>query len=424
MNYEEALEYIHSVNWEFCKPGLERITELTKMLGQPQNELKFIHVAGTNGKGSFCSMLDSVLRAAGYKVGLFTSPYIRFFNERMCIDGNPITDDELAELTCRVRPFADSMRDKPTEFELITAIALEYFRKNKVDIVIFEAGMGGRLDSTNVITTPLLSVITGIALDHTAFLGDTVELITAEKAGIIKKGVPVLWGGDDESAFSVIKQKAAEMQSRIYQTYLKKLKILSADLGATTFDFDELKELKIKLLGMYQPQNAANVLTAIYALIEQGFAISEDAIRLGLARAEWHARFEVLSHDPVIIYDGAHNPQGIDMFVKSVKTYFGDKKIILVSTVMGDKDYESMVADLSAIAESAYIFKVNDRALSADDYADVYKKYGVRAYSCDSMKEALSRAVEESRLTHTPIACAGSLYMYADVASTIDTILN
>ena len=155
MTYEEALTYIHSVSWEFCKPGLDRIKALTEKLGDPQNKLKFIHVAGTNGKGSFCSMLDSVLRASGMKVGLFTSPYIKFFNERMCIDGKPISDTELAEITSYVRPIADSMTDKPTEFELITAIALEYFARNKVDIVIFEAGMGGRLDSTNVITTPL-----------------------------------------------------------------------------------------------------------------------------------------------------------------------------------------------------------------------------------------------------------------------------
>ena len=177
MNYAEAIEYIHSINWTFCNPGLGRIRTLCDALGNPEKELKFVHVAGTNGKGSFCSMLDSVLRSAGYKTGLFTSPYIRFFNERICFDGNPITDDDLAEITSFIRPIADAMQEKPTEFELITAIGFEYFRRKKCDVVILEAGMGGRLDSTNIIESHLLSVITGIAFDHTAFLGDTIEKI-------------------------------------------------------------------------------------------------------------------------------------------------------------------------------------------------------------------------------------------------------
>ncbi|MBO7310992.1 MAG: bifunctional folylpolyglutamate synthase/dihydrofolate synthase, partial [Clostridia bacterium] len=208
MNYSEALEYIHSVNWCFCKPGLERIGELCRMLGEPQRELKFIHVAGTNGKGSFCSMLSSILKEAGYKTGLFTSPYIRFFNERMQINGEPISDSELAEITSYVRPFADQMTDKPTEFELITAICFEYFKRNGCDVVVLEAGMGGRLDSTNIIDASLLSVITGVSLDHTAFLGDTVEKIAAEKAGIIKSGCPVLLGGDSDEALCVVRKRA------------------------------------------------------------------------------------------------------------------------------------------------------------------------------------------------------------------------
>ena len=422
MNYQETLKYIHSVSWEFCKPGLERITELTQKLDCPQDSLRFIHVAGTNGKGSFCSMLDSVLRAAGYKVGLFTSPYISFFNERMCIDGIPISDDELAEITSQVRPIADAMTDKPTEFELITAIALEYFRKNKVDIVIFEAGMGGRLDSTNVISTPILSVITGIALDHTAFLGDTVEKIAAEKAGIIKHKVPVLWGGEDEAALAVIEAKAREMSSRLYKTDHSTLRITSADLDSSLFDYGEYKDMRIRLLGLYQPKNAANVLAAIDALTDSGMQIGEDAIREGLCRAEWHARFELLSREPVVIYDGAHNPQGIDMLVKSVRKYFGEKKIILVSTVMGDKDYESMVSDLSSVTESAYIFKVNDRALATDAYVDVYRREGVRAYACESMSEALSCAIAEGKEIDAPIICAGSLYMYAEAEAALRTI--
>ena len=200
MNYKQSLEYIHSISWTFCKPGLDRIRKLCSRLGDPQKGMKFIHVAGTNGKGSFCSMMSSILIADGYKTGLFTSPYIRFFNERMQINGEPITDNELAEITTQVRPIAESMNDSPTEFELITAVAFVYFKKHNCDVVVLEAGMGGKLDSTNIIEESLLSVITGVALDHTAFLGETVEKIAAEKAGIIKSLCPILFGGTDASA--------------------------------------------------------------------------------------------------------------------------------------------------------------------------------------------------------------------------------
>ena len=423
MNYQEALDYIHSVSWEFCKPGLERIKALTDKLSQPQNKLKFIHVAGTNGKGSFCSMLDSVLRASGMKVGLFTSPYIRFFNERMCIDGSPISDTELAEITSYVRPIADSMTDKPTEFELITAIALEYFARNKVDIVIFEAGMGGRLDSTNVITTPILSVITGIALDHTAFLGDTIEKIAGEKAGIIKESIPVLFGGEDADALRVIKGKADEMHSPFYSTDYSRLRLKQTDLNSSIFDFGEYRDLEIKLLGLYQPKNAANVLSAIEILNANGCSIKEADVRKGLLTSVWHARYEILSADPIIIYDGAHNPQGIDMFVNSTKAYFGEQRIILVSTVMGDKDYEGMVADLSAVCECAYLFKVNDRALSTCEYAEVYRRHGCKAFECEDLTEALSRAVNRAKREGKPLICVGSLYMYESVTRELDKLI-
>ena len=220
MTYNEALAYIHSVNWTFCKPGLDRIGELCEKLGHPEKKLKFVHVAGTNGKGSFCSMLESVLRAAGYKTGLYTSPYIKEFNERMRVMGENIENETLADITERVRPIADSMKDKPTEFELITAIAFQYFYESKCDVVILEAGMGGRLDSTNIIRNPLLSVITGIALDHTDYLGDTVEKIAAEKAGIIKDSAPVLYGGEDNCAREVIRRTANERGSSFFDIFL------------------------------------------------------------------------------------------------------------------------------------------------------------------------------------------------------------
>ncbi|MBR4836488.1 MAG: bifunctional folylpolyglutamate synthase/dihydrofolate synthase, partial [Clostridia bacterium] len=237
MTYNEAIKYIHSVSNFFCKPGLERVSELCHGLGDPQKELKFIHVGGTNGKGSFCAMTDSILRAGGYKVGLYTSPFVRVFNERMRVNGENIPNNTLARLTERARAVADKMADRPTEFELITAIAFDYFREERCDVVILEVGMGGRLDATNIIDNPLLSVITGISIDHTSFLGNTTSEIAAEKAGIIKQGCPTLWGGLDPDAEAVIAKKAEEMQSTLYKTAYNELKNVSLSLSGSRFDY-------------------------------------------------------------------------------------------------------------------------------------------------------------------------------------------
>ncbi|MBQ9085604.1 MAG: bifunctional folylpolyglutamate synthase/dihydrofolate synthase [Clostridia bacterium] len=416
MTYTEALDYIHSISWTFCKPGLERITQLCEGLENPQKDLKFIHVAGTNGKGSFCAMLDSVLREAGYRVGLYTSPYIRFFNERMCVGGEPIDDGELAEITAYVRPIADAMTDRPTEFELITAIAFEYFKRKACDVVILEAGMGGRLDSTNLIREPLLSVITGIALDHTAYLGDTVEKIAEEKAGIIKDGSPVLYGGEDACAKGVIQRIAEEKGSEFFAVDHSHLSLREATLEGSIFDFEEFREVQISLLGMYQPRNAAVVLSALRRLRRRGLTVSEAALRNGLKKAVWHGRFEILERDPLMIFDGAHNPQGIRSAVESIRQYFPDKKVYLLTGVLRDKDYTAIARDLSAVASHAFTITPNSpRALSAEEYAETLRTAGVAAEACPTLSDALRRARRAAREAGAPLLCLGSLYVYADL---------
>ena len=420
MNYTGALEYIHGVSWTFCKPGLERIGELCERLGHPEKSLKFIHVAGTNGKGSTSAMLDSVLRAAGYKTGLYTSPYIRVFNERMRVNGENISNGELAELTEYIKPIADGMTDSPTEFELITALAFEYFARHSCDIVILEAGMGGRLDSTNIIDTSILSIITGIALDHTAFLGDTVEKIAAEKAGIIKENTPILYGGTDESAKAVIKAKAEKMNSRFECVDYGKLNVKDMTLDGTVFDFSEFKDLKISLLGSYQPRNAAIVVSAIEILRQNGVEISDKALREGLFLAQWQGRFEILSRNPLIIFDGAHNPQGIEAAVESIKLYFKDQKVCIVTGVLRDKDYTYIAKMLSTVAMKAFTFTPDSpRALDASDYAKTLASAGLTAESSDTVRDALNKAklyaIEHSR----PVICAGSLYAYAEIIENI-----
>ena len=416
MTYNEALEYIHSISWTFCKPGLERIGELCEKLGDPQKSLRFVHVAGTNGKGSFCSMLNSVLSESGLKVGLYTSPYIRFFNERMCVDGQPISNEELAELTEYVRPIADSMTDKPTEFELITAIAFEFFKRHECDVVVLEAGMGGRLDSTNIIRDPYLSVITGIALDHTAFLGDTVEKIAAEKAGIIKDNAPVLFGGDDNNAAEVIEAVAREKDSAFYRVDYSKLTNIRPSLEGATFDIGEYKDMSIGLLGMYQPRNASVVINAVQILRRRGIEITDDALRAGLSKAKWQGRFEIISRDPLMIFDGAHNPQGISSAVESIKTYFGDNKVYLLTGVLRDKDYTFIAKELSRIAAKAFTLTPDSpRALSSAEYAETLCEAGIDAAAYETLKDALEASTEAARRDNVPLICLGSLYVYSQL---------
>ncbi len=420
MNYTEAIEYIHSVNWMFCNPGLSRVEELCSALGNPQDSLRFIHVAGTNGKGSFCAMTDSILRKAGYRVGLFTSPYIVEFNERMRVDGENISDGELCELVDMIKPIADKMEDKPTEFELITALAFLYFARHKCDIVVLECGLGGRLDATNVIKTPILSVITGIALDHTSILGDTVEKIAAEKAGIIKKGVPVLWCGKDMGAERVISEKAAEIGAPMLKIDRSTLRINGMTLDGTDFDFGDRKNINLSLLGTYQPENASNVLTAIDILKINGFEIPEKAIYDGMKEVKWQARFEVISREPLIIADGGHNPEGIDSAVSSIKAYFGESKVGIITGVMADKDYCYMASRIASVAEKVFCLTPdNPRALTAEKYAVVFGALGVEAVACESVEDAVKSAMAWAKENNKSIVSLGSLYMYCEVAAVL-----
>ena len=434
MNYQEALDYIHSVCWKGSRPGLERTRELTDRLGRPQDGLKFIHIAGTNGKGSTSAMLASVLQEAGYCVGLYTSPFILRFNERMRINGEDIPDEELAEITEAVRPHAEAMSDTPTEFELITAIALCYFAKHRCDYVVFEVGMGGRLDSTNIISpeTVAASVITGIAMDHTAFLGDTPEKIAAEKAGIIKQGVPVVFGGnhpavgetapapETAACARVIAEQARAMSAPYCETDHTALANIRADLFGATFDLGSRKDLFIPLAGLYQPHNAANVLTVVEVLRSRGLTIPEEAVRRGLSRVTWPGRFEILSRSPLIIADGGHNPEGIDAAIASVKTYFRDQKILLLTGVMADKDYTHMVARMGEVTERAFCVRpANDRALDPATYAEAFRAIGIPAEGYATVADGVRAASLHAAQVGKPLLCLGSLYMYGEVRAAV-----
>ena len=426
MNYREALTYIHSVSGHFCKPGLERITALCDALGHPERDLRFIHVGGTNGKGSFCAMTESVLRAAGYKTGLYTSPYIKEFNERMRVNGENISNEELIELTELVRPYADAMADKPTEFELITSIAFLYFMRHDCDVVVLEVGLGGRLDSTNIIPHPALSVITGIDFDHTDLLGNTLEAIATEKGGIIKQGCPVLYGGSEASVLQTLKSIADQRGAAFHTVDRSRLSVKRFSTDGTVLDFGDLKDLCLPLLGTYQPQNASTVLTAIDILNRSGdWRISEEDIRRGLATVGWHARFEKLADDPMIFFDGSHNPQGIASAVETIQTYFPNHQVNILTGVMRDKNFEVMINTIGKVAKKVFtVTPANPRALPAQEYAAHFCAHGIDAQSYETVRGGVRAAIAHARATNTPLVCLGSLYLYGELSEAVEMELS
>ena len=318
MDYKEALEYIDGVAWFGSKPGLSRVTELLHALGDPQNRLKFVHIAGTNGKGSCAAMLASVLKTAGYKTGLFTSPYLYRFNERMQINGEEIGNDALADIVTRVSIPAEKMEDHPTEFELMTAAAMLWYAEEDCDIVVLEVGLGGRFDATNVISRPEVSVIMNIGLDHTKILGDTVEKIAAEKAGIIKPGCPCVLYQQSESVAQVIRERCQEMGSSLS----------IADFSAIRTEFDSLEgqvftykgeACAIPRLGEHQRKNAAVVIETVEVLRRRGWKLPQEDVEHGLYAVSWPARFEPVSEEPYFSVDGGHNPQCAQTVAENLK---------------------------------------------------------------------------------------------------------
>lgn len=415
---EENEKYLEQLRLVGSRFGTDCEKELLSLLGNPQDKLRFIHVAGTNGKGSFCSMMSSVLQKQGYKVGLYTSPYIVVFNDRIRVNGLPIAEDDINDLFLRVRQKADTMKTPPSSFDFITAAAFLWFYETKCDIVVLEVGLGGRYDSTNVIKNSLLSVITGIAFDHTEILGDTIEKIAWEKAGIIKENCPALYGGNDEKALAVIEKECEEKHSELTVKNPDLLKILSTTLDGTEFEFDG-KEYFIRLLGLYQPANAATVLAAIDVLRKHGFEISETAVKDGLSSAVWQARFEKIADEPVVLYDGGHNPQGVRAAVESVRAYFGDKKINLLVGILANKAHGEMAEELAKIADRVIcIAPPSPRALPAEALAEEFCEAGANARAANSIKEGVKIALSYKK----PVLVIGSLYSYNDVSEASEAL--
>lgn len=409
MDYKQALEYIDGVQWYGSRPGLSRVGELLDRLGRPQDGLKFVHIAGTNGKGSCAAMLASVLRAAGFKTGLFTSPYLFRFNERMKIDGREIRNDELAALVTEIQPLADAMEDHPTEFELMTAAALLWYLREGCDIVVLEVGLGGRFDATNIIGSPELAIIMNIGLDHTQILGDTAEKIAAEKAGIIKPGCSCTLYGQEPGVEAVIEGRCRELGCRLYR----------ADLSRIVPEFDSLEgqvfryageSWAIPLLGGHQLKNAAVVIEAAAALRDRGWAISKEALERGLYSVSWPGRFELVHRQPDFILDGGHNPQCAQAVAEGLLRYFPGRRRVLLVGVLADKDYGGIMDILDPAAdEYICVTPESGRALPAEELAAFLARYGKPVRACRSIEEGVNAALEAAG--EDGMACAvGSLY--------------
>ena len=426
MNYQEALAYIHGTYKFGSKLGLTNIKKLLKLLDHPEKTLKVIHVAGTNGKGSTCSMIQSVLTAAGFRVGLYTSPFIQRFNERIRIGESNIPDKELVKLTEQIKQCIDMMLEEgyqhPTEFEVVTAMALKYYQQQQVDFVILEVGLGGRLDATNVIEKPLLCVITPIDYDHMAYLGNTLEAIAGEKAGIIKNGIPVVTGFQQQKALQVLKEKAASLQASFVHVMPEHLTIHSTTLQGQTFTVllrgRRYERLTVSLPGPHQAENCMLALVAIQKLEELGHVtIEENLLRKGLEKTKWMGRLEIVHEKPLVIIDGAHNIQGARSLSKSIALLLKDASITWVIGMLEDKEIGDVLDALLPQVQRVVVTQPDyHRAVKAEDLGKIVQEKHTHVWVEPVISEAIDRALEITPESGA-VLCAGSLYMLGQIRS-------
>ena len=423
MTGQEAVAYIDTFQWQAHAPGLERIRTLLHALGDPQKELKFVHVAGTNGKGSVCAYLASVLRCAGYRVGLCTSPFLEDFRERIQADGELIPPEVLGELTELARPAAEAMEDHPTEFELITAVAMLYFRRCRCDIVVLEVGLGGALDASNVIDVPEAAVITAMGMDHAAILGPTLGDIAAAKAGIIKPGGAVVSFGGCPEADAVIRERCREQGAQLTEVDFSRLRVVGTGLDGTDLEFAPYGALHVPLVGLYQAKNAAVAVTTVEVLEKRGWEISRRALEQGLASVCWLGRLEVVRRaGPVILRDGAHNAHGMAATVESLRALFPGKKLTILMGVMADKDVEDMLKLLAPIAGQVFTVRPESpRAMPAEELAALVNRYGVPAVPCAGVAAGLQAAAQAAGADGA-VCALGSLYLVGEVRRAADLL--
>ena len=462
MNYREALDYIHGMNRFGIKLGLENTITLLALLGNPQERMQFIHVAGTNGKGSVSAYLASVMEASGKKTGLYTSPYIQRFTERIRVNGAEISEEAVARWAGVVREKIDEMvargRNHPTEFEALTALALCYFAEENCDVVVLETGMGGRFDATNVIEKPLVSVITTIDYDHMEYLGDTIEKIAYEKAGIIKKGCSVVCYPQRDTVRQVLEQAAAEKGAELVVSDFSTLEGSGWSVDGQSFHYKAYRDLSIAMLGEYQMNNAALAIDVIETMNRRHLMrISENELRKGLAQTRWPGRMEIVRRqDPLFVIDAAHNTQGAGALREALLRYFPDRKIAVIFGVLKDKEYRAVIEQVIPLAEAVFtVTPDTPRAMPAEELSAVlremlmgssdgsaaaadarqpdkwqpdarqfdtrqegvsaWKTVPERIWACESVEEATMRSLAYAEETGAMVCAFGSLYYIGEV---------
>ncbi len=423
MDYSQSIQKVNSLLKFGIKPGLERIGELLNRLGNPQDKLKFVHVAGTNGKGTACTLISNVLTAAGYKTGLYTSPYIMDFRERFRINGEMIPKDELSKLTERVSKIVDEMKQEDliiTEFEFITALAFLWYFEQKCDIVVLEVGLGGRFDATNIINTSIVSVIMSISLDHTAILGDTVEKIAYEKCGIIKPcGQAVVYANQPDGVIPVVENSVKDNKASLTIADDSAVKLIKTDIKGSEFIYsakgrfgiDSEMKLFIPFIGEHQLRNASTALEALNILYKQGYKITAEAIEKGFRTASFFARLELIGENPIVLLDGAHNPGGAKALANAIKAYLSGKKKILIMGMLADKDVETAVSYIAPNFDKAYTLSPdNPRAMSSEELAKVVSKYCQDVTHLEDYRKAYELAISDAEADGAVVIC-GSLYL-------------
>lgn len=421
MTYREAEAYIKKSYDQVIRLGLSRMQVLLEKLDNPQDRLHFIHVAGTNGKGSVCRMTAEILTRAGYQTGMFTSPVISDYREQFQVNGALISKADFSRLAETVKQVCEQMSDPPSEFEKAVALAFLYFRECHCDLVVLEVGMGGTDDATNVIGTPQIAAIVNIDFDHMGFLGNTLAQIAEKKAGIIKEAGTVVTAEQKAEVMAVLEETCAAKHAVLIKTAASDLKVKEKNLDGQCFDYVKttdrgikgLQNVKLSLLGDHQCENAAVVLSIMDRLREKGYDISEHAIREGMGSVRWPGRFEVVSKDPLVIIDGAHNPDGIRALSHNLQEYCPGEKFIFITGILKDKDYQEMLREMLPFADSfVTIAADNPRAMSARECAEAIRACGFdgEVLVPTDTRQAVSVALQRAQEKRIGVCAFGSLY--------------
>lgn len=416
MDYQQAVDYIESPALPRGRYGLERLKQALELLGNPQHKVRFVHVAGTNGKGSCAAMLASVLKEAGYRTGLYISPHLRRYNERMQVDGVDISDDDLIRAAQRVKEVCEQLGGTPIVFEVLTLMALWYFAERRCDFVVLEVGIGGKLDATNCIPAPAAALIAQLGFDHTETLGSTIEEIAAQKGGIAKPGSQLVMAEQEPAALRVVEQLCREQGCGFTVADPERLQVLSTSPEGQRLRDRTYGELLLPLAGSHQVKNAANVLTVVEVLKGEGFAIPDRAVRQGIERTVWPARFERLSRSPDFILDGGHNPQCVQAAVQALQDYYPGKKVVFLTGMMKDKDSAAMLAKMAEVAKAFVCLHADsERAFGEQELArEIENTLSLAAYPAPSAQEGC--ALAQRLAGEQGVVCAlGSLYLAGEI---------